>query len=222
MFLSTHPVGYTLFYLLQLTQLSSQLSTKISTIKKFPNQLYIERKLDNVCHIHSCYITDTCTERVTHFRIYSGRHMHQLECQFFKKDEETCDCVMKPGKLKATILTAKLKQEIDVPLSLKKRSFGATTALPQYCNLQINDLDASVPVDTAHESVSSDCPERTRRRITVCCRWEAVRGQLVNTTIEESSLPVERVCDCLAVARCVKIAFQGSIFVYFCLQEITG
>ena len=33
--------------------------------KKFPNQLYIQQKSHNVCYIQSCYIADTCTERVT-------------------------------------------------------------------------------------------------------------------------------------------------------------
>ena len=66
-----------MLFLLQLTQLSSQLSTKISTIKKFQiYQLYIQRKSHNVCYIQSCYIADTCTEQqisdslaVTHARL---------------------------------------------------------------------------------------------------------------------------------------------------------
>ena len=43
--------------------------------KKFPNQLYIQRK-SHVCYIQSCYIANTCTERVTHFGFSSGRHKH--------------------------------------------------------------------------------------------------------------------------------------------------
>ena len=50
--------------------------------QKFPNQLYIQRKSHNVCYIQSCYIADTCTERVTHFRFSSGRHVHALRAYF--------------------------------------------------------------------------------------------------------------------------------------------
>ena len=49
--------------------------------KKFPNQLYIQRK-SHVCYIQSCYIADTCTERVTHFWLSSGRHMHACRAYF--------------------------------------------------------------------------------------------------------------------------------------------
>ena len=47
------------------------------------NQLYIQRKSHNVCYIQSCYIADTCTERATHFRLSSGRHMHALRAYFY-------------------------------------------------------------------------------------------------------------------------------------------
>ena len=74
-----------MLFLLQLTQLSSQLSTKISTIKYFQiNYIYIQRKSHNVCYIQSCYIADTCTERVTHFGLSSCRHMHaRMACLLF-------------------------------------------------------------------------------------------------------------------------------------------
>ena len=62
-----------MLFLLQLTQLSSQLST-ITIVKniynqKFPNQLYIQPKSHSVCYIQSCYIpdslaVDTCRRRV--------------------------------------------------------------------------------------------------------------------------------------------------------------
>ena len=86
MFLSIPPrwLYMVMLFLLQLTQLSSQLSTKISTIKEFPNQLYIQRKSHSVCYVQSCYIADTCTERVTHFRFSSGRHMHASHAYFCK------------------------------------------------------------------------------------------------------------------------------------------
>ena len=75
MFLSTpHPPRWlymAMLFLLQLTQLPSQLSTKNIHNKKFPNQLYIQRKSHNVCYIQSCYIAGTCTQRVTHFRLSS-------------------------------------------------------------------------------------------------------------------------------------------------------
>ena len=73
-----------MLFLLQLTQLSSQLSTKISTIKNFQSAICIQRKSHNVCYIQSCYIADTCTERVTHFGLSSGRHMHAWRAYFYK------------------------------------------------------------------------------------------------------------------------------------------
>ena len=33
-------------------------------------------KIAQRCYIQSCYITDIFTERATHFRLSSGRHMH--------------------------------------------------------------------------------------------------------------------------------------------------
>ena len=73
-----------MLFLLQLTQLSSQLSFVNKNIynQKFPNQLYFQRKSHNVCCIQSCYIADTCTERATHFRLSSGRHMHAWRAYF--------------------------------------------------------------------------------------------------------------------------------------------
>ena len=75
-----------MLFLLQLTQLSSQLSFVNKNIhnQKFPNQLYFQRKSHNVCYIQSCYIADTCTERATHFRLSSGRHMHAWRASFVK------------------------------------------------------------------------------------------------------------------------------------------
>ena len=64
-------------FLLQLTQLSSQLSFVNKNIynQKFPNQLYFQRKSQNVWYIQSCYIANT-------FRLSSGRHMHAWRAYF--------------------------------------------------------------------------------------------------------------------------------------------
>ena len=52
-------------------------STLLTIVNKnIYNKLYIQRKSHNVCYIQSCYITDTCTERVTHFRLSSGRQKY--------------------------------------------------------------------------------------------------------------------------------------------------
>ena len=71
-------VGYILSYALPFTTNSTFLTTVNKNIynKKFPNQLY--KKSHNVCYIQSCYIADTCTERVTHFQLSSGRHVFFL------------------------------------------------------------------------------------------------------------------------------------------------
>ena len=70
-----------MLFLLQLTQLSLQLSTKISTIKNFQiSYIYNEN-----CYIQPCYIADTCTERVTNFPLSSGRHMHAWRAYFFRR-----------------------------------------------------------------------------------------------------------------------------------------
>ena len=73
-------VGYVvMLFFLQLTRLSSQLSTKISTIKNFQISytLYIQRKSHTERLLHLVLLhRDTCTERVTHFQLSSGRHMH--------------------------------------------------------------------------------------------------------------------------------------------------
>ena len=59
----------------------------ISTIKYSKSStvaiyMYIQRKSHNVCYIQSCYIADTCTERVTHFWLSGGRHMHAWRAYF--------------------------------------------------------------------------------------------------------------------------------------------
>ena len=75
-------------FLSLLTQLSSQLSKKISTIKNFQiSSIAIQRKSHNVCYIQSCYIADTCTQRVTHFGLSSGTHA-RLACLFLIKQED--------------------------------------------------------------------------------------------------------------------------------------
>ena len=71
MFLSIPPrwLYMVMLFFLQLTQLL----TKISTIKHFQISEMLKVK---------CYIADSCTERVTHFRFSSGRHMHAW-CAYF-------------------------------------------------------------------------------------------------------------------------------------------
>ena len=67
-----------MFFLLQLTQLSSQLSTKISTIKNFQiSYMYNENRTTFAT------FANTCTERVTHFGPSSGRHTHASRAYFF-------------------------------------------------------------------------------------------------------------------------------------------
>ena len=83
-----------MLFLLQLTQLSSQLSfvNKNIYLQKFPNQLYFQRKSHNVCYIQSCYIADTCTERATHFRLSSGRHIHAWRAYFYSLSVIVFNC----------------------------------------------------------------------------------------------------------------------------------
>ena len=44
--------------------------------------IYNENRTINVCYIQSCYIADTCTERVTHFLLSSDRYIHAWRAYF--------------------------------------------------------------------------------------------------------------------------------------------
>ena len=59
----------------------------LDEINSFHNQLYIQRKSHNVCYIQSCYIANTCTERVTHLRLSSGIHMHAWRAYFYNSQK---------------------------------------------------------------------------------------------------------------------------------------
>ena len=76
MFLSIPPrwLYMVMLFLLQRTQLSSQLSRKISIIKNFESQLYIhvQWKSHNISYFYN----------IIHFRLSSGRHMHAWRAYF--------------------------------------------------------------------------------------------------------------------------------------------
>ena len=73
-----------MLFLLQQTQLSSQLSFVNKNIynQTFPNQLYFQRKSHKVCYIQSCYIAELYRAS-NNFRLSSGRHVHAWRAYFF-------------------------------------------------------------------------------------------------------------------------------------------
>ena len=77
-----------MLFLLQLTQLSSQLSTKYLQSKISKSAIYTTKIAQRLLHsvlLHRRQVTHR-TERVTHFQLSSGRHMHASRAYFFNND----------------------------------------------------------------------------------------------------------------------------------------
>ena len=114
---------------------------------------------------------------------------------------------MKRAKLKATVLTTKGRRKIDLPLSLKKQALTQPSVAPLDVAEHLQNFDEmGIPVNGPDEFISSDLPERTRRKITAGSHWIAIKNQLVNAAMAQACLPPHTVCgvcnSSLAVSRC--------------------